>query len=38
MKIKIKRFNETKPNNYIEEFEIKHDETILNSLFEVKIK
>jgi len=38
MKLKIKRFNESKLEPYIEEFNVTHNETILNSLIEVKIK
>ena len=37
MKLKIKRFDLQKnPHSKIEEFEVKHDETILNSLIEIK--
>ena len=38
MNLTIKRFKETKPEAYLEEFSVKHDETILNSLIEVKTK
>ena len=38
MKLKIERFNESNPQLYIEEYEVKHDETILNALIEVKTK
>jgi len=38
MKINIKRFNEKKDISYNQEFEVKGDETILSSLFEVKTK
>ena len=38
MKLKIKRFNETKKEPYIEEYEVKHAESILNSLIEIKTK
>ncbi len=39
MKINIKRYNpEKNDSQYIEKYDIKHDETILNSLIEVKTK
>ena len=39
MKLKIKRFNQDKnPKIDIVEYEVKHDETILNSLIEIKTK
>lgn len=38
MKIKIQRYKESKQENYFEEYDVKHEETILNSLIEVKTK
>lgn len=39
MKIRIKRFDKEKsPQSSLEEFEVKHDNTILNSLIEIKTK
>ena len=38
MKLEIKRYNETKTEAYVEQFIVSHEQTVLNSLIEVKIK
>lgn len=38
MKIKIKRFNEEQNINEVIDYDVKHDDTVLESLIEVKVK